>query len=157
MKRLVGVAAVALALVALPASASAMGPGTVGPDVEEWHTWEITEGVLADDPQTADDVNWPQTYVGPGEILPTECGIWYQTDRYIGAEEHIDVVLEDGILTKGEDFHLAVEWRFTYGGDCEPEGLLPETGGAILWWLIPAGIAALIAGGLALRKRPNLG
>ena len=92
---------------------------TCDEDVTEWHTWAVPPPYVDLNPENSDDVNWPQTYVGPGKIAPTDCGLLYQQDKYTGTRDEIDAVLEDGSLTQGEDFHLTVEWKFVWGPECE--------------------------------------
>lgn len=93
------------------------------PPITEWHTWEteLADGVTT--PTTANDVTWPQDYVGPGQLTPP-CGIWYQQDRYVGTADEIDDVIEDGVLDglPPEDSGIVAEWHFVYGGDCPPPG-----------------------------------
>ena len=111
------------------ALAGAVGPASAtdpNAQISEWHTWRVTS-VLVPSPSNADDVSWPQTYVGKGQIAPTECGVWYQQDKYVGTRAQIDAVITSGDLTKGEDYHLTDrsiggDWTFVYGGDCtDPE------------------------------------
>lgn len=87
--------------------------------VTEWHTWAVGE-VLDTPPVDASDVSWPQTYVGAGQVAPTQCGVWYQQDQYKGTRAEIDAILADSTLTYGEDFDVIETWKFVYGGDCPP-------------------------------------
>jgi hypothetical protein len=91
--------------------------------VTEWHTWQTSLAGETNPPTNGSHVTWPQTYVGAGQIAPTQCGVWYQQDLYEGTREAIDAVLADGHLTDTpgpgyEDAGLVKDWRFVYGGDC---------------------------------------
>lgn len=88
-------------------------------DLEGWHTWATTN----ESEPTSSTVDWPQTYVGKGQLAP-DCGVWYQQDRYEEAKHGASIadVIADGVLTNGEDHHIVQDWRFVYGGDCvEPD------------------------------------
>lgn len=101
----------------------------IDPIVDVWFTWQIGT-VYTANPRNADDVSWPQTLVGEGIIEPTECGVWYQHDRYKAKQSVIDEIISDSTLTLGEDFSIVKEWSFTYSGDCAPEPLACVTDGA---------------------------
>ena len=101
-------------------------PAVTCPDdpeiLTEWYTWAT--GSWAPDAQDADDVNWPQTLVGPGQIAPTDCETTYQQDKYVGTREAIDAVIDDGILTnigQPEDHLIVQDWVFVSTDECPPE------------------------------------
>lgn len=110
-RRVCVVLAVAFVVTLVGAPASA----TPDPKVNEWHTW-LVPSVRTDEPKNAGDVDWPQVYLGAGQLTP-ECG-WAQQDRYVGKRSQIDAILADGVLEYGEDFHVVKEWRYVYGGPC---------------------------------------
>ena len=93
--------------------------------VTEWHTWQtsLKEGVIT--PTGGGHVNWPQAYVGAGQLTPP-CGVWYQQDLYEGTSEAIAALYADDQLVilpngKFEDHALVKDWEFVYGGDCVEE------------------------------------
>ena len=88
--------------------------------VTEWHTWEVPGQPKKNPPKVGEDVNWPQTYVGPGKIEPTKCGVWYQQDKYTAKQSVIDALWADDKLEYGEDHAIVKDWKFVYGGDCPP-------------------------------------
>ncbi len=104
------------------------GPLTQTP-FDGWDTWLISgdgskKGPVGHVSVGSDD--FPQTYLGSGQIAPT-CGQYVQQDRYIGTVKQHDKLLAAGPLTwKGnhasdQDFGLQVaDWTLVYGGDCAP-------------------------------------
>jgi hypothetical protein len=91
----------------------------------EWHTWKAPEWVPGLEEGGATDVGWPQSYVGPGQIEPTDCEVTYQQDKYVGTREQIDAVLDDdrldGPASNPEDAGLAKEWHFSSTAECPDE------------------------------------
>lgn len=95
-------AAAALALPLLPVAALA------DDTTEVW--WLMPEG------SSPSNVGWPQQHSPSGA---TECERWYQVDRYpVGA---IPALIADGLLHYGEDFGIALSWRFEQGPACQTE------------------------------------
>lgn len=91
--------------------------------VTEWHTWIVSE-VYTANPQNADDVAWPQTYLGAGQLVAPTCDTWVQQDHYQGTRAQIDAVTADGILERNGDWYEdgAIgmgQWVFVYSGACE--------------------------------------
>lgn len=87
----------------------------------EWHTWDT--GGFYPDANGAGDVGWPQDYVGPGQIAPTECESTYQQDLYRGTRAEIDALYADGVLdgpNPPEDHALVVDWEFVSTDLCPP-------------------------------------
>lgn len=120
MKKIIAtIAACALALVTLTATGAA---ATQDHKVlTEWHTWQAP--AWAPDATNADNVGWPQTYVGPGKQVPTTCEVTYQRDLYKGTRKQIDKVLADGLLSRTngqvEDHALIQSWSFASSGKCD--------------------------------------
>lgn len=85
------------------------------PVLTEWYTWRMPAG------SSDQNVKFPQALVGAGIIDSTECGVWYQQDKYVGTRDEIDAVLDGDKLTKGEDYGVVKDWSFSYGGDCKPD------------------------------------
>lgn len=96
-----------------------------GETCDIWVTWE-TE-FLVDDPQNADDVAWPQTFIGFGQIAPA-CDQQVQQDRYVGDREAIQAILADDTLDglPPEDSGVVTSWVFVDGGTCAPEPQEPQ-------------------------------
>lgn len=83
-------------------------------DVTEVYTWELPNG------GTPENVTWPQTLVGKGDLTPEKCDVTYQVDTYVGTREEIDAVVLDGILTgPAEDGGIVTEWHYNSGPICE--------------------------------------
>jgi hypothetical protein len=127
-----------------PAPASEEAPGAAAQDeqeqadepiVTEWHTWKSP--TYAPDAKNANDVGWPQSYVGAGQIAPTDCSTTYQQDRYVGTREQIDAVIGDHVLDglPPEDGQIEQGWTFVSTEPCaevvtptpEPTPLPSET------------------------------
>lgn len=110
--------------------APAIGEPTIqvqtGELCEVWVTWSTS--FLVSNPQNANDVAWPQTFLGFGQIAP-ECGVQVQQDHYVGSREAIDAVLADDTLDglPPEDSGVVTPgWVFVDGGVCAPEPQEPS-------------------------------
>lgn len=130
-----------LATMAIPSSASAhsspSGSGASGPYGSHghpsqpsqsgqqyssgWYTWQMPAPPVGNGVTPQD---FPQTYVGPGQLYPKTCGVWYQQDYYQGTSQQIASVLADGKLTwnsrtnQAEDSSIVKQWSFVNGGQC---------------------------------------
>lgn len=123
--------------------------------VEEWHTWHIVDGVTTTDSGTADEVTWPQAYLGEGYLNGTECGEWYQQDRYVGTREEIDAIVADGKLAYGEDFDVVTEWTVTQvdcAGTPFADALAATGGDPQLMWIGIIGACVLALGAWVLPR-----
>lgn len=85
----------------------------------EWHTWDTN--AWTPDATNSSGVNWPQTYVGAGQIAPTECEVTYQQDLYRGTRAQIDAVLDGNELTEGEDSGIVKAWVIKSTDECIEE------------------------------------
>jgi len=87
----------------------------------EWYTWDT--GSWTPTATNANDVTWPQSLVGAGQIAPTACETTYQQDLYRGTRAQIDAVVGDGILTgpnPPEDSALVQKWDMVSTELCPP-------------------------------------
>jgi hypothetical protein len=82
-------------------------PAPVDATVEGW--WLMPNG------GTDTNVTWPQDATPAGEV---PCGVTAQVDTYPN-QAALDALAADGKLELGEDYGIAISWRFVYGGDCE--------------------------------------
>ena len=107
-------------------------PGYVPPTISGWYTWKAPN--YAPHATSLADVGLPQTYVGPGKLTPSECGITYQQDYYVGTAAAIAAILADnmltGTLTKPEDASVVQKWNFVSSAACvaptEVTAVFPE-------------------------------
>jgi hypothetical protein len=87
-----------------------------------WYTWKLPNG------GTQQNITWPQTLVGKGQIASPPCGVTYQIDSYAGNQSLIDAIVADRLLTithgTPEDSAVVKSWHFAYGGVCVPN--IPE-------------------------------
>lgn len=90
--------------------------------VTEWHTWAAPTYVPGlNGHGGADQIGWPQAYLGAGQIEPT-CEQTVQQDKYVGTRAQIDAIISDGVLTSpSEDNAVVQDWTFVSGPECEPE------------------------------------
>lgn len=85
----------------------------------EWYTWDT--GTWTPDATGLDDVGWPQTLVGPGQIAPTDCETTFQQDKYVGTRAQIDAVIGDGVLdgpNPPEDHAIVTQWALASTEAC---------------------------------------
>lgn len=96
-----------------------------GEHCEVWVTWQTT--FLTENPQGANDVTWPQSFIGIGQIAPV-CDQQVQQDRYVGSREAIDAILADDTLDglPPEDSGVVTSWALVDGGVCAPEPNAPD-------------------------------
>lgn len=96
-----------------------------GEHCEVWVTWQTT--FLTENPQGANDVTWPQSFIGIGQIAPV-CDQQVQQDRYVGSREAIDAILADDTLDglPPEDSGVVTSWVLVDGGVCAPEPNAPD-------------------------------
>ena len=133
MKKFLAISTAGVLLIAGATTATALQ------DEGEWHTWEVQGNYGPnwdqDHHQAFDE---PQVYLGEGQLDP-KCETWVQVDFYSYEGEakgaSIESVIADGLLHKGEDYHLTNpddggDWYFQYGGPCpDPKptpGVTPE-------------------------------